>query len=177
MTTLLGRTKTADTYLAGFGATGALVAGALVVFLILVGMVTFDAWPGGGIFGGGDDVTLSGDETPAATVAPVAAAVPGDDRPRAGGPSAERGDGGERGFGGGGGVGGGGGSGEGGSGGGTQGESGQSPVQSAGNAVDDVIRDTTNTVNQTSQNVQQTVNGAVGGATKTVNDVLKGPQP
>ena len=50
---LNGRARTAETYLAGLGATGALIAGAVVVFLLLVGMVIFDAWPrAAGLFGG-----------------------------------------------------------------------------------------------------------------------------
>lgn len=39
------KARTADTYLAGIGASGALIASAFVTFMILVGTVTFDAWP------------------------------------------------------------------------------------------------------------------------------------
>jgi hypothetical protein len=39
------KARTADTYLAGIGASGALIASAFVTFMILVGAVTFDAWP------------------------------------------------------------------------------------------------------------------------------------
>jgi hypothetical protein len=46
--------KTTETYLAGIGATGALLAGAAIVFVTLVGLTSFDVWPGGG--GDGQDV-------------------------------------------------------------------------------------------------------------------------
>jgi hypothetical protein len=44
---------TAETFIAGLGASGGLVAGALVGFLVLIALVTFDAWPkaAGGLFG------------------------------------------------------------------------------------------------------------------------------
>jgi hypothetical protein len=49
---LRSNARTAQTYLAGLGASGALIAGAIVVFLMLIAVVTFDAWPGaGGLFG------------------------------------------------------------------------------------------------------------------------------
>lgn len=50
-----------DAYLAGIGASGALMASASVLFVILVGVVTFSAWPqAGSLFGdgGGGDVAL-----------------------------------------------------------------------------------------------------------------------
>jgi hypothetical protein len=40
--------KTTGTYLAGIGTSGALVAGAAIVFVISVGAASFDVWPGGG---------------------------------------------------------------------------------------------------------------------------------
>ena len=48
-----------EAYLAGIGASGALMASASVMFVILVGVVTFNAWPHagslvGGVAGGGD---------------------------------------------------------------------------------------------------------------------------
>jgi hypothetical protein len=48
-----------EAYLAGIGASGALMASASVMFVILVGVVTFSAWPHagspvGGVAGGGD---------------------------------------------------------------------------------------------------------------------------
>ncbi|MFL5907524.1 MAG: hypothetical protein ACJ75Z_08015 [Solirubrobacterales bacterium] len=49
------KARTTQTYLAGIGASGALMAGAFVTFVILVGVVTFDAWPRpGGLFEGTD---------------------------------------------------------------------------------------------------------------------------
>jgi hypothetical protein len=67
------KARTAETYLAGIGASGALMASAFVMFVILIGVVTFDAWPHGGLFGGGDgDVSLN-----STTASPAAAAVAG----------------------------------------------------------------------------------------------------
>ena len=45
MQALQARTRTADTYLAGLGASGALLASAGVAFIAMVGVVTFNAWP------------------------------------------------------------------------------------------------------------------------------------
>jgi hypothetical protein len=45
VTALTERAGTAETYLAGFGATGAVIAGVVSAFLLVVGVVTFDAWP------------------------------------------------------------------------------------------------------------------------------------
>lgn len=45
MAALTGQARTAETYLAGLGASGALISGAVVVFLVLIGLVIFDAWP------------------------------------------------------------------------------------------------------------------------------------
>jgi hypothetical protein len=45
MQALQARARTADTYLAGLGASGALMAGAAVAFIAMVGVVTFNAWP------------------------------------------------------------------------------------------------------------------------------------
>jgi hypothetical protein len=52
--------RTLESYLAGVGASGALIAGAFVAFVILVGIVTFDAWPtGSSVFNrGAGDVTV-----------------------------------------------------------------------------------------------------------------------
>ena len=41
------KVRTLESYLAGLGASGALIAGAFVAFVLLVGIVTFDAWPTG----------------------------------------------------------------------------------------------------------------------------------
>jgi hypothetical protein len=66
---------TVESYLAGIGASAALLAGALVVFVILVGAATFDAWPpGGNPFSGRDDgATLNSAPT---SDAPARASVP-----------------------------------------------------------------------------------------------------
>ncbi len=56
-----------EAYLAGIGASGALMASAFVLFVILVGLVTFSAWPHpGSLFGddGGPDVALQETATP-----------------------------------------------------------------------------------------------------------------
>ena len=45
MQALQARARTANTYLAGLGASGALMAGAAVAFIALVGVVTFNSWP------------------------------------------------------------------------------------------------------------------------------------
>jgi hypothetical protein len=54
------KARTAETYLAGIGASGALIASAFVLFIVLVGVVTFNAWPHAGqlISGGGGNVSL-----------------------------------------------------------------------------------------------------------------------
>ncbi len=57
-----------EAYLAGIGASGVLMASALVLFVILVGVVTFKTWPqtGGALLGdGGGDVALERTATPA----------------------------------------------------------------------------------------------------------------
>jgi hypothetical protein len=60
-----------DAYLAGIGASGALMASASVMFVILVGVVTFNSWPHAGsllgVGAGGDDVVLHGIAKPART--------------------------------------------------------------------------------------------------------------
>ena len=38
--------RTAETYVAGLGASGALMVGAFVVFLLVIGVIAFNAWPG-----------------------------------------------------------------------------------------------------------------------------------
>jgi hypothetical protein len=53
------KARTAETYLAGIGASGALMGSAFVMFVILVGVVTFNTWPHTGkLFGDGGDVGL-----------------------------------------------------------------------------------------------------------------------
>jgi hypothetical protein len=67
------KARTAETYLAGIGASGALMASAFVMFVILVGVVTFDAWPRvGNLFGNGDGaVSLNSRTLTPAVTAPT----------------------------------------------------------------------------------------------------------
>lgn len=70
--------RTVEGYLAGIGASSALLAGALLAFVILVGVVTFDSWPRPeSLFpGSGDNVTL--DATTAGIQQPQPAESPPD---------------------------------------------------------------------------------------------------
>jgi hypothetical protein len=54
------KVRTLEGYLAGLGASGALMAGAVVACILLVGIVTFNAWPtGSSVFNkGADDVSV-----------------------------------------------------------------------------------------------------------------------
>jgi hypothetical protein len=56
-----------EAYVAAIGASGVLMASGIVIFVILVGVVTFKTWPdaGGLLGGGGRDVTLHDTATPA----------------------------------------------------------------------------------------------------------------
>ena len=62
------RQRSWNAYLAGIGASGALMASAFVMFVILVGVVTFNAWPqAGSLLGdGGGPGILNTTATPAA---------------------------------------------------------------------------------------------------------------
>jgi hypothetical protein len=64
--------RTAETYLAGIGASGALMASAFVMFVILVGVVTFNAWPRAGhlLSGRDGDVSVHSAPKPLATPLP-----------------------------------------------------------------------------------------------------------
>jgi hypothetical protein len=62
--------RTAESYVAGLGASGGLIAAAIVVFIVLIGVVTFDAWPGGGLFGGGGDDAVAIDNANASQAQP-----------------------------------------------------------------------------------------------------------
>jgi hypothetical protein len=62
------KARTAETYLAGIGASGALMASAFVMFVILVGIVTFDAWPRAAHLIGGGDGQVSLNTAPSRTV-------------------------------------------------------------------------------------------------------------
>lgn len=50
-----GNGKTAQSYIAGIGASGALLAGAVVTFVFLVGTVSFEVWPAASNSDGGTD--------------------------------------------------------------------------------------------------------------------------
>jgi hypothetical protein len=64
--------RTAESYLAGVGASGALLAGAFIMFVILVGVATFDSWPHADrLLPGGDDADV--------TLGPTQAPVPAHD--------------------------------------------------------------------------------------------------
>jgi hypothetical protein len=184
VTGLNGNARTAETYLAGLGATGALVAGMVVVFLLLVGMVTFDAWPSPSSLFGGDeaDVEVAGTNGPADAAAAalddaaglVASARPGDSLVSAPGDAGGTtgtgtGPGGD-----GGGVGGpGGGDGQapvGGTPGGTGAAGGGRVQETVDTTVDGVGQAVDDTVSGLGTTVQTTVDG-LG---KTVNDTLKG---
>jgi hypothetical protein len=77
MTVMQAKARTAETYIAGLGASGALMGGAIVAFVLLVGIVSFNAWPeASGLFtfsGGQAEVEL---QTPARTPAEGARAAP-----------------------------------------------------------------------------------------------------
>ncbi|MBM3668179.1 MAG: hypothetical protein FJW90_12060 [Actinobacteria bacterium] len=55
-----GNGKIAQSYIAGIGASGVLLAGAVVTFVFLVGAVPFQAWHGGSGSSGGSDHTQRG---------------------------------------------------------------------------------------------------------------------
>jgi hypothetical protein len=53
------KSRTVESYLAGAGASGSLLAGAFIAFVLLVGAATFDAWPHYGHLLPGAGVTLN----------------------------------------------------------------------------------------------------------------------
>jgi hypothetical protein len=75
MPILQAKARSWEAFVAGFGASGALMAGAFVVFVGLIGMVTFNTWPhAGSLFGGLDgDIGLNS----AAASRPAPAGRPG----------------------------------------------------------------------------------------------------
>lgn len=191
MSGLTGKARTAETYLAGLGASGALIASAVVAFLLLAGAVVFDVWPrASGLFGSGDAGAEQIDaDVPAATAAAalgsatdqVAGSAPGrslvDRSGGAGGGGADGGTGsGPSEAGGGSGTGSdtgsGGGAGSAGSGGGgsTVGDT----VNQVGNTVNNTVNGAGNTVNNTVNGVGNTVDNTVNGAGNTVNGLLGG---
>lgn len=72
--TFQAKARTAETYVAGIGASGALMASAFVLFIVLVGVVTFNAWPRAGqlLNGSGGNVSLQ--DVPLVNRAPAAPA-------------------------------------------------------------------------------------------------------
>jgi hypothetical protein len=58
------KARTAEKYIAGIGVSGALIGSASVLFVILIGLVTFNAWPldGGPRRGGGGEVPVASNE-------------------------------------------------------------------------------------------------------------------
>jgi hypothetical protein len=64
------KARTAETYLAGIGASGALIASAFVLFIVLVGAVTFNAWPHAGQLFNGSDGNVSLQNVPRVNQAP-----------------------------------------------------------------------------------------------------------
>lgn len=191
MSGLIGKARTAETYLAGLGASGALIAGAIVAFILLVGAVTFDVWPRAtGLFGSGDAGVAQVDAdvpagTAAAALGSAADEVAG---PAPGRPLVDRGDGGAGGGTGSGpsdgsggtgggpgtgtdtGSGGGAGSAGGGGGGSTVGDTVGGTVNQVGNTVDNTVNGAGNTVN----GVGNAVNNTVNGAGDTVDGLLGG---
>lgn len=106
-----GSGKTAQGYIAGIGASGALLAGAVVTFVFLVGTVSFEVWPAASNSAGGTEslgvaeLTDGGDGSASAslgtTVALLADSVPTPDVPQPAAPAAPKADGGLKGGGGG----------------------------------------------------------------------------
>jgi hypothetical protein len=75
-----GAAETTGTYLAGVGTSGALLAGAAIVFVTLVGLASFDVWPGerGGSSSGVVDLVPAKPEVeePAAPPSPASSSSP-----------------------------------------------------------------------------------------------------
>jgi hypothetical protein len=70
------KARTAESYLAGIGASGALMASAFVLFIILVGVVTFNAWPKAGQLIGGSGGNVSLENVPLTAKRPAPAPTP-----------------------------------------------------------------------------------------------------
>jgi len=75
MPSFMFKVRTADSYLAGIGASGALIASAFVLLVVLVGIVTFDSWPRAGQLITGADGNIALDN--------VTAQAPAAPRPQA----------------------------------------------------------------------------------------------
>lgn len=74
------KARTAEKYIAGIGVSGALMGSASVLFVILIGLVTFNAWPldGGPQRGGGGEVPVASNQAspvPAARRGPFTSAT------------------------------------------------------------------------------------------------------
>ena len=192
MTALQGKARTAETYLAGLGASGALMGGAIVAFVMVVGIVTFNAWPDASglfTFGGGQaEVGLSTSEpsgkgTRARTLPPLVtvAGTPAGSVTNRGGtgrPGLNDGSGGNGGTGGGNGT--------------SPGGSGDAPAQQptapagsaqqSGNVVTNTVSGLGNTVEQDTTSLGNTLNDATGtnlgdlvtGVGQTLNGTLQG---
>jgi hypothetical protein len=65
MPSVRSKARTVESYLAGIGASGALMAGAIVMFVILIGIVTFNNWPKTGQLFGGSSGNVRVDTIPA----------------------------------------------------------------------------------------------------------------
>lgn len=180
MTALTERAGTAQTYLAGLGATGAVITGVVSAFLLVVVMVTFDAWPRAAtLFGPRAEVEAvnSGELAAPASAAnlprvdPLASrgGVAPQPQTGGGGDDAARvpsgGGGGDRG----------GGTGPGDVGGG-QTPGGSAPTTGGGSAGSAGGSGATSggTVQQTVDDLGQTVNNTVSGLGETVNDTVSG---
>lgn len=70
------KARTAETYLAGIGASGALLASAAVLFVALAGVVTFSSWPSAGQLLTGGDGNIALDNVAVSNPAPPAAQAP-----------------------------------------------------------------------------------------------------
>jgi hypothetical protein len=178
MSGLTGKARTAETYLAGLGASGALIASAVVAFLLLAGAVVFDVWPrASGLFGSGDAGAEQVDaDVPAGTAAAALGSATDQVAGSAGRPLVDRSGGADGGTGsgpseGGGGTGGGSGTGtDTGSGGGA----GSADSGGGGSTVGDTVNQVGNTVNNTVNGAGNTVNNTVNGAGNTVNNTVDG---
>jgi hypothetical protein len=63
--------KTPESFIVGVGASGALLAGAAIVFVTLVGLVSFNVWPSSEVGAGGGAIELATPANPPADVSPA----------------------------------------------------------------------------------------------------------
>jgi len=190
MIALQGKARTAETYLAGLGASGALMGSPILAFVMVVGIATFNAWPdASGLFtfsGGQAEVGLSTSEqsktgTQAGTLPPFVTEAGTPDgsvtnRDGTGGPGLNDGSGGN-------GTGGGNGTSPGGDAPAQQPTSPGGSTQQGGNVVTDTISSLGNTVEQDTTSLGNTLNDASGtnlgdvvtGVGQTLNGTLQNP--